>query len=237
MIAYNNLALTQKAVESVLAQDIPVDLYFVDNGSTDGTWSWVETQPLAAIYRNPSNESVVKIANRMAALILKKHEYCLAVPNDVLLPPNCYSQLLRWPRGFVSASLIEQDDPFQPDCVQATAVSENTPMAVMLVRKWAYDALVAKDGFYLDEGYAHYASDCDLALRMAACGIHGVQLSVPVWHYRSASHRLAPRAEGRAMELQADADRAYFEKKWGFKVFDDQYAQKAIDLNFTGAPK
>ena len=56
-------------------------------------------------------------------------------------------------------------------------------MAVMLTRKWAYDALIAKDGFFLDEGFFMYASDCDMALRMASCGIRGVQLDVPYWHY------------------------------------------------------
>ena len=31
----------------------------------------------------------------------------------------------------------------------------------------------------LDTGFFHYASDCDMALRMASCGIRGVQLDVP----------------------------------------------------------
>ena len=42
MCVYQNLALTQAAVQSVLAQDVPggVELCFVDNGSNDGTFEW-----------------------------------------------------------------------------------------------------------------------------------------------------------------------------------------------------
>ena len=229
MIAYNNLALTQKAIEGVLAQDIPVDLYFVDNGSTDDTWSWAETQPFAAMYRKPRNESPLRIANEMCAYLFERSEYILGVPNDVRLPANCYSQLLRWPRGFVCASDNGQNEP---EVREAHAVSENTPMAVMLTRKWAYDALIARDGYFFDTGFFHYASDCDMALRMASCGIRGVQLDVPYWHYGSASHRLAPQAEGDAMRRQADVDRAYFVRKYGFRVDSLEYGQRASDLNF-----
>jgi len=33
------------------------------------------------------------------------------------------------------------------------AISENTPMAVVLWRKWCYDAVVAEYGYFLDEGF------------------------------------------------------------------------------------
>jgi hypothetical protein len=107
-------------------------------------------------------------------------------------------------------------------------------MAVTLVRKWFHDALIARDGMYFDENMANYASDCDLALRMATCGLRGVKLSVPYWHYGSASHKLLPPEEGRKITDQANVDRAYFEKKWGFKCTDLEYGQSAQDINFKG---
>jgi GT2 family glycosyltransferase len=233
MCAYNNLELTKKAVASVLAQDIPVEFYFIDNGSTDGTWEWIQTQPCIC-YRHEKNISPLKVGNDMFALLYKSFDYILGIPNDVILPPNCYRELLRWPRGFVCASDNGQNMPTVHD---SKAVSENTPMAVMLVRKWAYDAMIAKDGYFMDEGYFMYASDCDLALRMASCGIRGVQLDISYWHYGSASHRLAPPAEGDAMRRQADRDRAYFVQKWGFRVDSLEYGQRPNDLNFQGACK
>jgi len=84
--------------------------------------------------------------------------------------------MLKWPRGFVCAS---DNGHAEPIVRPATAVSENTPMAVMLVRRWAHDAVKSHSGYLFDEGFVHYASDCDLALRMASCGIRGVQLDIP----------------------------------------------------------
>lgn len=234
MISYNNLELTKAAVDSVLAQDIPVAIHFVDNGSTDDTWVWAEAQPFTSRLRLTSNRSPLKVANEMAASIFSRHEYLLAIPNDVRLPSSCYRELLRWPRGFVCASDGGQNEP---EAREVRPVSENTPMAVMLVRSWAYRAIIAKDGYFFDEGFFHYGSDCDLALRMAACGIRGLQLDLPYWHHQSAALKLAPASERRAMEVQADADRAYFEKKWGFRVDSLEYGQKPDDLSFTGEPR
>lgn len=228
MIAYNNLELTKNAVASVLAQDIPVDLHFVDNGSTDGTWEWISEQPIKSANRYPENVSPLKIANAFAARLLAESPYLLGVPNDVRLPPNCYRELLRWPRGFVCAT---DNGQVEPDIRTGRAVSENTPMAVMLTRRWAYDAIVSRDGYFLDEGYFHYASDCDLALRMASCGIHGVQLDIPYWHFGSASLKLS--AHRREMEMQADRDRSYFQRKWGFKVDSLEYGKVASDPNWS----
>ena len=227
MCVYNNLELTKQAVASVFAQDIPVELHFIDNGSTDGTWEWIQTQPSSVSATTPTLSAQSWQPDVQRCVQTSAH--VLGIPNDVILPSNCYSELLKWPRGFVSASDNGQTMPF---IREATAVSENTPMAVMLVRKWAYDALIAKDGFFMDEGFFHYASDCDMALRMASCGIRGVQLDVPYWHYGSASHRLAPQAEGDAMRRQADVDRAYFVRKYGFRVGSLEYGQRASDLNF-----
>lgn len=239
MCCYNNLELTKVAVASVLAQDIPVQLWIVDNGSTDGTREWLQdlaaTRPdhsIVAIY-NAQNISPCRIANDLMARIFHlDYKTILGVPNDVVLPKNFYTQMLRSPRGVVTASFTHENPP--PEIAEARAVNENTPMAVALVRHWVHEALVAKDGHFFDEAFFHYASDCDLALRLAAIGIRGVQLDLPYWHYGSASWRLAPAEQGRAMTAQADVDRAYFERKWGFRVDDPEYGASAGDLNFRG---
>ena len=240
MVAYSNLELTKEAVDSVMAQDIEggVELWFVDNGSTDGTFEWIwEYQPSGqndiVISRYQENMSPVKVVNHFSEQIFRaKHKRFLGVPNDVVLPTNLYRELDRWPRGIVTAS--QTDTKLFPRFETATAVNTCTPMAVGLIRKWAHDALVAKDGYFLDPEFAHYASDCDMALRMAACGITGVQLNLAYYHYGSASHRLAPREDGDRMRTQADLDRAYFKQKYGFSVADPEYGQRCGDINFKG---
>ena len=42
ILTHDNLALTQRAVESVRNQDIETRVYIIDNGSKDETVAWAE---------------------------------------------------------------------------------------------------------------------------------------------------------------------------------------------------
>jgi glycosyltransferase involved in cell wall biosynthesis len=238
------LELCKGAVASILRQDIGLlDVLLVDNGSTQPVAEWFQyihgldndqdVQHRIHTIRNRENVSPVKLCNRALAYLWSLgHEKVLCVADDVVLPANAYRLMNQWPRGMVCASMTEQRE--FPVTEEVHAVNECTPMALGIVRKWFYDALVAKDGYYLDEGYFHYASDCDMALRMAACGIRGVQLDLQYFHHGSASWRLLSESDGRKLTDVADIDREYFFKKWGFRVFDEQYVASALDINFRG---
>lgn len=242
MMAYNTtpeqLEMTKEAVASVVRQDIPTKLWFIDNGSTPETWAWIQSSLQGCNIQADqigTNVSPVTVANAlMAEIFVQGFTEVLGVPNDVILPPNFYSELLKWPRGIVTASM--NGDKNFPRVVEANAVNECTPMAVALIRRWAWEALMRKDGYFLDPAYFHYCSDCDLALRMAACGIHGLQLDLPYFHSGSASWRMATPEVSKAITDQADVDRSYFIKKWGFGVSDPQYGQRCGDINFRGVP-
>lgn len=253
-MAYNQVyeqhSLTVEALESVFRQDIgPLDVLMIDNGSTFlPTWEHFQmvrdmhldglTATAVHCIRNRENYSPVKMANRALDYWFQRgHDKVLFVPNDVILPVNFYRLLNQWPRGIVTASQIDTKAVPESTADQVQAVSECTPMATAITRKWFYDALVAKDGYFLDEGYFHYASDCDFALRMAACGIRGVQLNLPYYHATSSSWRMLPTHEmQRKITDQADIDRAYFERKWGFKVDSLEYGQLPGNVNFRGIP-
>jgi hypothetical protein len=249
MFAYNQVQeqhdLTVQTLETVLSQDIgDLEILLFDNGSTlrgtfehfqmlrDLYWDKEEGTKIHC-FRNPTNISPCKLTNRALDYLWNRgHDKVLGVANDVMLPPNAYRLLNECPRGMVCGSMTDQKD--FPVIEKATAVNENTPMAIGIIRKWFHDALVAKDGYYLDEGYFLYASDCDLALRMAACGIRGVQTDLPYWHHGSAHWRLLPPEDGRKETNKADEDRAYFKRKWGHEVTDVQYGQSCGDINFRG---
>lgn len=243
------LELSKKALASVINQDLE-DLWItvINNGSTPATQMWLDEvsqkmncilprRSFIEVHHYEENISPLRVSNNFLRDRFDEEgtQYVLGVPNDVILAPSTYRLMLEWPRGFVSATDNGQCDLSILDNVTSYgAVSECTPMAVMLTRKWAYDALVAKDGYFFDEGMFHYASDCDMALRMAACGIRGVQIDLPFWHFGSASWRLAKFDVSREITSQADVDRAYFERKWGFRVDDPEYGQRAADINFRG---
>jgi len=247
ILMYNHtekqLELSKKAIASILAQDIgPLTVYIVDNGSTEETWEWLSRENWrlhgpheVQLTLNRKNVSPVKVVNELLSTIFANHDKVLAVANDVVIPHNAYRLMSEWSRGMVTALESEQIPPiiFQVAC----AISEDTPLPVVLVRKWLYDAMMAKDGYYLDENFTHYASDCDLALRMAACGIRGIQLDLQYYHYGSASWRLAPPGVGKKMTDEADLDRAYFKRKHGFSVDAPEYMDYATDINFRAESK
>jgi hypothetical protein len=237
--------LAKGAIASVLAQDIgPLDILYIDNGSTyPGLRPWLDDlavfladspHKLTVIHSAP-NKSPIIWANWAYGQLFKNYDKVLSFPDDVVLPENCYRLMSEWPRGLVTGSMTDQRE--FPRVEWAEATSECTPAAVSVLRKWFHEALVSKDGYFLDEGYVHYASDCDLALRMAACGLRGIQLNLPYYHYGSASWRLLEPREGRKLTLQADFDRAYFHAKWGFAVADDRYGQTSSDINFRAIPQ
>lgn len=238
---YQNLEMSKKAVQSALNQDV-LDLMVnvVDNGSTDGTREWMHSNNAGEPKHNSilydCNVAPTRLANDTLFRFFElcSYDHVLVMPNDAILPRNMYREMLKWPRGIVTASQYSDESIPMPEVEDVVAVSENTPMAVMLIRRWCYEAVMAKDGYFLDEGMFHYASDCDLALRVASCGIRGVQLDIQYFHFGSASWRTLDPEQQRAAQLQADKDREYFQKKWGFAVNDLEYGQRAQDLNFKG---
>lgn len=245
MLAYNQLDLTKQALASVATQDIgPLEIFIANNGSSDGTREWLEDYKtfvadshLVHLTHLDHNQSPITVANKLYQDIFQlEHEYFLGLANDVVLPPNCYRELLRWPRGMVTASQCDRNPPPLMLTSEIRAVNECTPMAVGLIRRWFYDALVAQAGYFMDEGYFCYGSDCDTALRMGACGLRGVQLNLQYYHYGSATWKLAPEIERKGMLRQADVDREYFRSKWGFGVSDEEYGRLAGDINFRGEP-
>lgn len=246
MLAYNQtpeqLALSKDTLVSLLAQDVePLEVRVLNNGSTPETKEWLESvvaaDPRVHAVHYDENHSPVELTNfYLGRYFMMGYEFVLGVPNDVVLRPDTFSEFLKWPRGIVTASMTHDKTYDLSTPVEVRAASENTPLCVVLWRKWAYDALIAKDGYFFDEHFAHYCSDQDIALRISACGIRGVQLNLPYWHYGSASHRLAPPEHGDRMRQQADEDRAKFVAKWGFAVFDKAYSDAAFDINFRGEP-
>jgi len=232
------LELSKDALESIFAQDIPVQVFAIDNGSTPETWEWMEsvtkTHPNFCCIHNPENVSPVKVSNDWLneVFVRQGYEYALGVPNDVVLPPNLYREFLKWPRGMVTGSMTGEKN--FPIFEKSSAMNECTPMAVTLTRRWMYDSLIAKDGYFFDPRFTFYCSDCDFALRISSCGIRGIQLDIQYYHFGSASHRLSTPEVGDSIRKGADADRTRFIQKWGFPVDAYEYGALAADINFRG---
>lgn len=219
MMAYNCLELTRKAVDSILAQDIPVHLVVCNNGSTDGTKEYLESLPEIESYHYPENISPLKIANeRMKDLFGRGAGHVLGVPNDATFPPNLYSELLKFPFPFVSAGMACIEDP--PPRQDAVFLHHDCHFSAILVSKFGHDSLVSAFGNFFDPDYFHYASDVDMKQRWVKIGLQGCQTSIQCYHYGSATwrHPSVPEWDKKRMLEQADRDRATYYRKWGERL-------------------
>ena len=239
LLVYNTapqqLQLSQLCVESILRQTIPVHLVVVNNGSTPETKAWLDALAAPAPHKLEVRHCAVNtaptvIVNRECRTIFALGAtYVLGVPSDVILPPYCYEKLLACStRGFVAAYMHSPEPPQVPNSLDdyrypdepppCNVLHSNMHLSLTLTRKWAYDALVEQDGYYLDEGMFMYACDIDLKERIAKVGIAGAQTDLSVYHYSSACWRLATPEISKSITDHADLDRAYFQKKWGYSL-------------------
>ncbi len=225
--------LSRAAVESALSQDIPVDVYIINNGSTcERTKEWLGevAEPLGSspvVYSYEQNLSPMKVSNMQLGFLFNAgYDHILGLPNDIIAPPNLYRKMLEREELLVTPGMhgtkTESHDPWTEDVKR---IHGDIHMSAMLIRRQAYETLMQRDGYFYDEGYFMYASDCDLKMRLE--GIPTAQLDILCWHYGGASHRLA--VGGQPYE-QADKDRAYFEKKWGHPIDSEQYGAKIAKL-------
>lgn len=225
--------LTVDTLKSALAQDIPVDLYVVDNGSTyPETWEWLNEManryPNVLVTREETNISPIAVANYWMARLFTELNYphILGIPNDVVMPSNLYRKMLEFSQGIVAATV-----EYSPVVVneEVHRIHGDVHMAVPLVRKSAYDTLMAKDGYFWDEKFYNYCSDCDLKLRIVEAKISTAQLDIKCWHYGGASHRLAP--EGERQIKGTDNDYPYFFRKWGFLIGSPEWDKRIAKIN------
>ncbi len=220
--------LSVQTVKSAQAQDVPADLFILDNGSTCEATKRILPQLGVPVFYFPENGSPTSRANYYLGLLFAEgYENILAFPNDVIAPPNLYRKLLEWPQGIVCPGMHGTNPPaIMEEGIKR--IHGDCHMSVSMIRKSAYDVLMEKDGYFLDEGMFMYASDCDLKVRVCDYGIPTAQLDILCWHYGGASHRLV--IDNKGIYRQADKDRDYFTKKWGFAIGSDEYSARLASL-------
>jgi GT2 family glycosyltransferase len=95
MITYNRLEYTKLALES-LFNSKGVDIYIIDNGSTDGTQDWLYSQPWGVAWNitfNKSNLGIAGAMNQFMALT-QGAEFVGKVDNDTIVPQDWCTKLL-----------------------------------------------------------------------------------------------------------------------------------------------
>lgn len=226
ILTKNNLELTKKCVESVIAQDTPTTIMIFDNGSTDGTLEWAKNHGHLWFVEH-HNTGVSKAWNTGLGWIFESRtsDHVLVLNNDVILPPWFLSNLLSYDLPFVSGRETTVLSDIE---VPTSGEIEGGPQfSAFLIRQSAWDAIGP-----FDANMNSWASDCDYHVRAHRKGILLQSAPVLYYHERSSTLRLAESKERRIMELQADADRMVFTEKWGIPVWSPEYVTLFSDSTF-----
>jgi len=211
---------TRHAVASFLAQDIPVKVLLLDRESTDGFSQWVRAkypEKVTALWDR--HDSVAGAWNRALNLILNrfKCQWALVCNNDVELRKDTYRHLLADGRGFVTAVGVK--DRRQMQSANPTAWRPHPDFSCFLIRDWVWRKAGPFDEAYLGA----FAEDGDAHARMCSLGIEAVSIAVPYYHIGSGTLAQVSEKEAETICLQADKNREYFHRKWGFRIGSPEY--------------
>lgn len=94
-VSYNAIDTTKKCVEALRAAHdpaLPMELVFVDNGSTDGSAEWLAEQPDVRLIRNADNAGAPRARNQGFAVARGRWIVCM--DNDAIVTPGWLRRLL-----------------------------------------------------------------------------------------------------------------------------------------------
>lgn len=219
----NGLYLTKKALATFRTQDIGgLSIYMIDNSSTDGTGPFLQSQrDILTIHGDPPMSVAESWNTALGFAFHAGADYALVVNNDVELRPDTYSYLVADGGGFVTA--IGSNDPgkINPPYLPPDPSNKrpHPDFSCFLIRKSVWE----KVGPFDENFKIAYCEDGDYDIRMHKAGIQAYSLDLPFLHHVSMTIKSSPPAEVRKIQVQADRNRKYFEKKWGFHFASAEY--------------
>lgn len=219
-LAHNCIQSTMRCVQSVHLQDIPgVELFVIDNDSTDGTREWLIANHIPhARFRPQLGVSAGWNFGLDWFFRQPEVEHVLVIGNDTWLPSNFYRELMGYQCPFVTG-VTESEAKVVEKTVVPEVLGECPDFSAFLMRR---DCWTVVGRF--DEDMKLYASDCDYHVRAKRFDIPLFKANVPFGHDRSSTIRNAKGAEAEALAKQAEADRQTFAKKWGCLPGTPEYA-------------
>jgi len=229
LLTFNCLELTKKCVESVLAQNIPVDLMIIDNGSTDGTVEWISNHSgIGYVFLNNSNTGVSAAWNMGLKYWFDTAdaEHVLVLNNDTIIPTWFYRKLLSYPDPFVTGIAVDQMSQIETIPFPCPPVP-HPDFSAFLIRKEAWKRIGK-----FDESMKLYSSDQDYHLRGWFEGVRMSKVNVPYYHERSSTLKHSNPAARLELESQANADRAELRRKWGVSAGGEDYQKLFSAENF-----
>lgn len=217
--------MTRNCIRSLRAQDVPVHILAIDNGSSDGCSALLRSLagPDLTLVTHAKRQDLNRVWNWALDLAFNSMQldYALVVNNDTVLREDTY-RLLR-DDGSLFVTAVGQSDPVEGTVrlpleeLQLTR-RPHPDFSCFLIRRECWER-VGK----FDECFHAYCADGSYHLRMHRAGIGAWSLPIPFQHIASGTIKNASNALRDQINREAEEDRATFERMYGFAVGSDAY--------------
>ena len=237
IVARDNRAFTQDALDSILAQDVQVGVLAINNGSRDGIASLLASyHPRVHSLHICPQIGVAHAWNTALRFLFEecKADHVLVVNNDVVLRLDTYRLLLEAGGLFVTCVGVRGKEVHTSDGIRlfdnkGTEVFPGDPQpkvtrphpdfSCYLIRREVWERV----GPFDEQFKGGYCEDWDYHVRLHRAGIGARCIDVPFYHRGAATVATAQGSERERIHAQAKVNRAYFKQKWGVEGGSQAY--------------
>jgi GT2 family glycosyltransferase len=239
IVARNNLDLLKQSVASAQAQDVPVRVLVVDNGSGPDVGVWLRCRRDVMSIAFMPQHSVSRAWNAALGFLFGARwcERVLVINQDSVLRPDTYRWLENEQAMFVTG--VGSDDPEAINTLmhvgrigepggfdtyptpRPDATRPHPDFSCFMISRECYERVGPFDEQFLGA----FCEDADMHCRMHQLGIRAYAIDLPFWHVGGGSQTVkrADPAERERICMQADENRERFRAKWGFWVGSEDY--------------
>ena len=219
--ALNCLEYSKKTIDSIKTSH-PYEIIFIDNGSTDGTKDWLETQSFTKII-DPQVSGLAAVWNLGVEKARELNCSLFAIlNNDIILSPNALDNMAKkMSTGkYVMVTGVNQQEGLEKpeDMMNIEAIyDENEPdnqhpdFSCFMIN----ENTIQKIGRFDDNFIIAYFEDNDFHARIAISGEKAVStISAIYYHFSSKTTQSNPHLKDLIKEA-FELNRNYFKEKWG----------------------
>lgn len=216
MVVRNNLALTKKALTSVLAQDVPVEVLVVNNDSSDGTAPYLSTKAVSIIHTG-EQWALAKCWNTALRWFWNRgYTEALVVNNDVEIAADTARLLSSHGGPFVTCVSVNTEEQFNvvrtSDIEELRGTEREHPdYSCFLIRQ----SVTNRNLWFDEECFPAYLEDSFHHKAMFDAGIPAVCISLPFLHHGASTLKTASVYDQRIIKEGADRSRERFRKRYG----------------------
>lgn len=240
IVARNNLDLLKQSVASAQAQDVPVRVMVVDNGSGADVGSWLRCRRDVMSIAFQPQHSVSRAWNAALSFLFGSRgcERVLVINQDSVLRPDTYRWLESEGAEFVTGVGSDNPKSIRPYWIespsweggpelehwsdpQPDAARPHPDFSCFMISRECY----ARVGPFDEQFLGAFCEDGDYHVRMHNAGIYAYAIDLPFWHVGGGSQTIkrAGVEEQQRISEQAARNREYFRSKWGFEIGSAAY--------------